>query len=64
MVVKVVKPPKPKQVTCRECGCTLEYMPEDVQDHATSCMGETGHVWYVKCARPGCKDGRGIIRSE
>lgn len=62
-MAKIVEPPTGKRVKCRDCGATIEYMPEEVQEHhGTDYNG--GPVGYerVKCPRSGCP-GHGYIRS-
>jgi hypothetical protein len=62
--MRVVDPaPSPdveKQIACSECGARLAYVPKDVKDYATSCMGDTGHRWFIEC--PLCK-GTTTVRS-
>lgn len=43
-----------KKCTCRNCASILRYTESEVQNHATSNMGDTGHVWYIIC--PACGD--------
>lgn len=57
MAVTVVKREPPpevlKEVVCRQCGCTLQYVPIDEVDGKRSCMGEVWSVKYIVC--PECK---------
>ena len=32
-MAKIVKPPKPLRVKCDECRATIEYLPEEVEEH-------------------------------
>jgi transcription initiation factor TFIIIB Brf1 subunit/transcription initiation factor TFIIB len=49
MAVIVVgkKQPKSQRIVCSHCGCTLEYLLEDVRFE--------GRMKYVDCASPRCK---------
>jgi ribosomal protein S27E len=39
-----------KRVVCRSCGCTLEYVPKDVQeDYDTDYTGGKDMYKYIKC---------------
>lgn len=43
-----------KQVICRNCGCTLEYVPNDIKIFtSTDYVGGTDVVKYIEC--PSCK---------
>jgi hypothetical protein len=65
MTVKIIKL-KPhrevaKQIVCRECGATLEYVPNDVKSyHGTDYGGGPDGCTWVNC--PNCKK-RAIIAS-
>lgn len=65
MVVRIVEekpdPSVVKKVICRNCGVTLEYVPNDVKScHGTDYSGgPDGHEW-VDC--PKC-NRKAIIRS-
>lgn len=41
-MARIVKPPKPKRVKCDECGATIEYLPEEVEERTYTCMGDPG----------------------
>lgn len=42
-----------KQVVCRSCGCTLEYVPNDIkEDYDTDYTGSKDYYRYIKC--PDC----------
>lgn len=65
MAVKVVKvEPDPKivkQIVCRHCGATLEYVPNDVKSrHGTDYGGGPDGCEWVDC--PNCNK-KAIIRS-
>ena len=61
-MAKIVKPPKPKRVTCKECKAVMEYLPEEVEErHGTDYGGGPDGWERVKCPRPGCP-GYGYIR--
>ncbi len=57
MVTIVKKEPHPsviKEVICRHCGCTLEYVPADVQSYTYRDYGHgTDTTYYIKC--PNCE---------
>lgn len=54
MVTIVKKEPHPsvvKQVICKRCGCTLEYVPLDVKSFtSTDYGGGTDTSYYINCA--------------
>lgn len=57
MAVKVIKvaadPSVVKQVVCKSCGATLEYVPNDVKSYSGTDYsgGPDGHTW-IDC--PNC----------
>jgi hypothetical protein len=64
-MVKIIKkaPHKDvrKQIVCRECGATLEYVPNEVKSyHGTDISGGPDGCAWVNC--PSC-DKPAIIRS-
>jgi hypothetical protein len=61
-MAKIVGPPKGKRVECDSCDSTIEYLPEDVQEHhGTDSGGGPDGYERVKCPRPRCP-GHGYIR--
>ena len=49
-----------KQIICKNCGATLEYVPQDLQeDHHTDYLGDTDYWKYVRC--PKC-DNKVVVR--
>ncbi len=58
---KIVKPAKPKRIECKDCGATIEYLPEEVEErNGTDYGGGPDGYKRVKCPRAGCK-GHGYI---
>ena len=44
-----------KEVVCRNCGCTLQYVPRDVKERTVSdYTGDREIVRYIDC--PECND--------
>ena len=65
MAVRVIKtdpaPEVVKQIVCRHCGATLEYVPNDVKSyHGTGIGGGPDGQEWVDC--PNCNK-KAIIRS-
>lgn len=58
MVTVVSKPPHRsvvKEVVCRNCGCTLEYVPRDVKERVEVDYGGGRDVYhYIDC--PECSN--------
>ena len=62
-MAKIVEPPKPRRVKCDSCRATIEYLPEEVEEHNGRDMGGgSGGYERVKCPRPRCP-GHGYIRN-
>ena len=62
-MAKIVEPAKGKRVKCRDCGATIEYMPEEVEAvHGRDMSGGPDGYERVKCPRPKCP-GHGYIRT-
>ena len=60
-MARIVEPPKPKRVTCKDCGAVMEYLPEEVEEHHGTDYSGGLDVWKrVKCPRVGCP-GHGYI---
>ena len=60
---QVVSLPLGKQVTCRDCGAVIEYLPEHVERHdGHDYSGGSDGYERVKCPRSGCP-GYGYIRT-
>lgn len=63
-MVKIIskKPDKSviKRVVCKDCGATLEYVPNDVKTSTGTYMGEASGSDYIKC--PNCNK-QVILRS-
>jgi len=50
-----------KQVVCRNCGCTLEYTPNDVrEDRETDYTGSVDIYKRIDCAKCHCPITIGI----
>ena len=61
-MAKIVEPPIGKRVKCDDCRATIEYMPEEVQEHnGTDYSGGPDGYRRVKCPREKCP-GFGYIR--
>lgn len=62
MVVKVVKAEPDskivKEVVCQTCGCTLQYVPNDVKTYQASYYydGSNDTEYYIDCANPECSN--------
>ena len=62
-MAKIVEPSTGKRVKYRDCGATIEYLPEEVERRDGTDYGGGPDGWErVKCPRPGCP-GHGYIRS-
>lgn len=60
---KIVKPPKPKRVSCDACRAVMEYLPEEVEEcNGKDYSGGPDGWRRVKCPRPGCP-GHGYIET-
>jgi hypothetical protein len=61
-MVRIVKvephPTVVKEVVCRSCGATLEYVPNDVESRTASCMGDIDVYRFIKC--PNCSKDVGV----
>jgi DNA-directed RNA polymerase subunit RPC12/RpoP len=61
-MVRIVKvephPTVVKEVVCRNCGATLEYVPKDIQSRQVSCMGDIDTYRYIVC--PNCSEDLGV----
>lgn len=58
MVTVVSKQPHAtvlKEIICRNCGCTLQYVPRDIKERTVSdYTGDRELVRYIEC--PECND--------
>lgn len=44
-----------KRTVCRNCGCTLEYVPNDIkEDSTTDYTGGKDIYYYIRC--PKCRN--------
>ncbi len=59
-MARIVEPPTGRRVKCRDCGATIEYMPEEVERRDGVDYDSAGYE-RVKCPRRGCP-GHGYIR--
>ncbi len=60
-MAKIISPPVPRNVRCDQCRATIEYLPEDVEEHhGTDYSGGSDGWKRVKCPRPGCP-GHGYV---
>ena len=60
-MARIVKGPIRKQVDCGDCRATIEYLPEEVEEHhGTDYGGGPDGYRRVKCPREKCK-GHGYI---
>lgn len=61
-MVRIVKiephPTVVKEVVCRHCGATLEYVPNDVKSKVVSCMGDIDTYSFIVC--PNCNKDVGV----
>lgn len=60
-MARIVEPPTGKRVKCADCGATIEYLPEEVEEYSGTDYSGGPDGWKrVKCPRPGCP-GHGYV---